>query len=218
MEVSDILAKEGIKELIGEDGVAMLSGLQTTLAEMQKKIADADAAIKSRDAQKANANAKAEELQKELDKIRESGMSEVEKMEAALKKSEEERSKLMGDFTSMREEVAREKRANQLSKIAGDIHFIDALPSSTSSAIIEKAFADVDLSDASAVNGILETLKAENKAILKGSVPDGSGTHASTPAPAPMGKLTPEAILSMSDEDFQASKEDIFRQAGPPAI
>lgn len=216
MEVSEILAKEGVSDALGTDGVEFLSGIQATLTTMEKKIADADAAIKSRDAQKANANAKVDELQKQLEEIQQSGMSEVEKTNAALKKSEEERTKLMGDFTAMREEVAREKRANQLSQIASDVHFIDSLPGSTTNAIIEKAFADVDLADTDKVSTVLDALRNDNKAILKGNVPDGSGTHSTPPAPSVPGKLTPEKILNMSDEEYLANKEELFKAAGPP--
>ena len=218
MEISDILAKEGLSELLGTDGIGVLSAVQTTLETLQKKLADADAGIKSRDAQKANEKARADELQTQLDAIKESSMSEGEKMEAALKKSEEERNKLMADFTHMREEVAVEKRANQLAKISGEINFIDSIPVSTKSAIIEGALRSVDLSDAGAVNGILENLRNDNKSILKGNVPAGSGTQNTTTPTATPGKLTPESILTMSDEEYLASKNEIFHEAGTVTI
>lgn len=218
MEISDILGKDGIGETIGNDGVEMLKGMQSTLDALQKKVADADAGIKSRDAQKANEKARADELQTQLDAIKESSMSEGEKMEAALKKSEEERSKLMADFTAMREEVTREKRTSQLAKIASDANFIDSLPASTASAIIESALNGVDLSDKDAVSGVLGTFMDEHKGILKGNVADGSGTHNTAPSAGKPTKLTPESLMNMSDEDYLAQKEEIFRAAGTPTI
>ena len=219
MEVSELLNNDAVKEALGADGVTAINALLSSATETASKLKEAEGKIGGITEQKKKAQSQLTELSERMEALETAKLSKAEQIEREKTKTAELLAQRETELKEMRETMATKDRSVKLANIAGDLHFLKDVPSSTQSLLLENAFKDVDLNSPDMVNAVLTQFKDGHKPFLQAeNAASGTGTKSAGSSDF-VGKeeLTPEAIRNMKPEDFMKNSEKLWVQAGKEA-
>jgi len=185
MDATETLAKlagnEAVKELVGEEGLAALTGVIATAGELDKKFKDAEAKAGRILAEKKETQDKLTALETEVEALKESGLSDADKVKAETAKVIARAEKAEKDNADLITKFAASQRTVAMDKIAGSVKFIDALSPEAGRTLLNSHMAGIeDLTDQDAVTVAVDAFKESNKTLIAA---DSQAQGAGTPPP-----------------------------------
>lgn len=216
MEISELLSAEVIESL-GDDAAAKLQGAFT---EMQKKIKDAEGRVGGITEQKKKAQALVDDLQSRLEELEQRSMSGDEKTQRQLEKLQQQLAQREKEFESLKTEAAAKERRSKLAQVVSKIKFLDDVAPETREVLVERHLHDIDLDDADVVSSMVKTFEANNKALLRGDAPSGTGdTGSREPGSLSSEKMpSQKEIMTMSDAEFKEQRDQLWEKANAEAV
>ncbi len=189
MNANEVIAKlsgvAGVKEALGDDGISALTAMLASVGDIEKKLqaSEAKAARILQEAKEAK-EAKAA-LEEDNEKLKNSSMSEAEKIKADAEKAMKRAEKAEKDLAALNAEYGKAKRAVALDKVASQVKFIDAIDANTGRILLEAGLASLQsLDDAEAVAAALVAFKEGHKTLIAA---DSQATGAGTGRPGASG-------------------------------
>lgn len=166
---------EAVKAALGAEGISVLAELSSTVESLSEKLKESDAAKGRILAEKKTEQEKRSAIEAEFATLKESGLSDAEKISKAAEREKARADNLEAEFKALQSQHAQDRRTIAMDKVASGIRFIDTLPPQAGRILIESHLAGIeDMSDANTVGAALEAFKATHKGILAAD-PQGSG-------------------------------------------
>lgn len=172
---------DAVKGQLTEEEVAELEKLDDSKpenAEWEKKVKESNAKAARILEEKKKIADKYDELAKQLDDIKSSGLSEAEKVQEDIKKAQENNAKLEKELADTKAQYQRQGREYRLEKIAKKIKFLESVPEDMKKMSIEASFSSVEnLDDETQVNETLKSFIEAHKGVIESDSPKGSDSQ-----------------------------------------
>jgi hypothetical protein len=142
-----------------------------------------------------------------------SAMSEADKFRTLLEEREAELDRVRKDFEARDNELKSFQKKVKVKDVTGDITWASHVPSDVREFLIDKSFADVDLSDPDSVSNAKKAIVANYSGLISAASPKGVGTDTKPSkkiaSVGNMTKLSKEAYMALSKmEKAKVSSED----------
>jgi len=145
------------------------------------------------------------EMQTQLEEIRESGMSDVEKQSAELKKAQKAVLESQARIKELEDQIATAARTHKLDEIAASYRFSEALPQGGGRLFVDQVFGAIDLDDENAIEATRVLFEQTHASVLVAEgAPDGSGDPVVKDGRTVDPKNDEERVAKMSPKERQA--------------
>lgn len=162
-------------------------------------------------AEKKKAQERLTAVESEIARLKQSGMSDTEKLQADLKAAQDALLDREDKIKKLQADATNAERRHQVDAIAASYQFKKDLPEGAGRLFVERAFDKVDLNDENAVKATRILFQEQHKGVLVAETPSGGATPASggngdiAPGGRDAANRTEEArtkeIINMSPED-----------------